>query len=156
MLSAVSSTSVAGSSSNLLSSPGRTWARDSTMKAFCGFTSSPVLGLPSGPTVRSGSSALSGTKIVPWSLTVWSTPWSKNWPKNVNNELNGGDRPTSVVTLGMSKVWWDGTQPAGTPSVGGIAVGSGSFPGSHGNLPGLPWLRTGNPAAEMAAGLVDV
>jgi len=87
-------------------------------------------------------------------LTVWSTPWSKNWPKKVNTELYGGDRPTSVVTLGMNSAWCDGTQLAGTPSTGGTAVGSGSV--VQGNSPGFPWVRTGNPAAATAAGLVDV
>src|SRR4051794_27612898 len=122
------------------------------MNALSGGTSSPVLGLWSGPTVIRGSSAFSGTKTVPPLLTVWSTPWSKNWPKNVNIELYGGERPTSVVTLGMNSVWCDGTQSAGTPGV--PAVGSGSV--VHGNLPGFPWLRTGNPAAAIAAGLVEV
>ena len=87
-------------------------------------------------------------------LTVWSTPWSKNWPKNVNSELYGGERPTSVVTFGMNSVWCDGTQPAGTPATGGSPVGSGSV--VHGHAPGLPWVRTGNPAAATAAGLVEV
>ena len=67
-------------------------------------TSSPLPGMPSAPTVTNGSSALNGTNTVPLPLTVWSTPWSKNCPKNVNKLLNGGDRPTSVVTLGMNSV----------------------------------------------------
>src|SRR4051794_31693993 len=106
------------------------------------------------PLVTNGSSALSGTKTVPPLLTVWSTPWSKNWPKNVNSELYGGERPTSVVTFGMNNVWCEGTQSAGTPTTGGTAVGSGSV--VHGWTPGLPCVRTGNPAAAMAAGLVEV
>src|SRR5262245_50877042 len=98
-------------------------------------------GRPSGPTVYSGSSACNGTNTVPPLLTVWSTPWSKNWPKNVKIELYGGERPTSVVTLGMNRVLPVGTQPSGTPTTGGSAVGSGSV--VHGNRPGLPWVRTG-------------
>src|SRR3954454_14974605 len=135
------------------SGPGWFCARVSTMKRSEGGTSSPVLGLPSGPRVTSGSSALSGTTTVPPLLTVWSTPWSKNCPKKVNTELYGGERPTSVVTFGMKRVWCDGTQPAGTPTTGGVAVGSGSV--VHGNSPGLPWVLTGKPAARTAAGLVD-
>src|SRR6476619_5638698 len=110
--------------------------------------------MPSGPRVRSGSSARSGTKTVPPLLTVWSTPWSKNWPKKVKSELYGGERPTSVVTFGMKSVLCEGVQPAGTPTTGGTAVGSGSV--VHGTTPVLPWVRTGNPAACTAAGLVDV
>src|SRR4051794_2260091 len=148
MLSALSSTVVvAGSSSNFPSGPGWTWARDSTMKACEGGTSSPVPALPSGPSVISGSSFLRGTNTVPWSLTVWSTPWSKNWPKNVNIELNGGDRPTSVVTFGMNSVLCGGTQSAGSVAAGGSL---------HGTTPVLPCVRTGNFAADTAAGLVDV
>src|SRR3954454_9747515 len=101
------------------SGPGWFLARVSTMNAWLSGTSSPVLGLPSGPSVRSGSSARSGTKTVPPLLNVWSTPWSKNGPKNVNSELYGGDRPTSVVTFGMNSVLCDGVQPAGTPGAGG-------------------------------------
>src|SRR4051794_41820873 len=92
------------------------------MNAWLGGTSSPVPATPSGPRVMSGSSALSGTKTVAPVLTVWSTPWSKNWPKKVNRLLNGGDRPTSVVMLGMNSVLCAGVQPAGTPAV--VAVGS--------------------------------
>src|SRR4051794_34680808 len=120
------------------------------MNACDAGTSSPVPALPSGPTVRRGSSALSGTNTVPWSLTVWSTPWSKNWPKKVNSELQGGDRPTSVVTLGMNSVWCDGTQPAGTPATGGTAGGAGAV--VQGNSPGVSCVRTGDPAAATAAG----
>src|SRR6476646_4239689 len=47
-----------------------------------------------------------------------------------------------------------GTQPAGAASTGGVANGSGSV--VQGNRPGLPWVRTGNPAAATAAGLVEV
>ena len=72
----------------------------------------------------------------------------------MNIELYGGDSPTSVVTLGMNSVWCDGTHPTGTPATGGSAVASGSV--VHGNWPGLPWVRTGNPATAIAAGLVDV
>src|SRR3954453_22970592 len=79
----------------------------------------------SGPAI-SGSSAFSGTNTVPPLLNVWSTPWSKNCPKNVNSELYGGERPTSVVTFGMKSVLCDGVQPAGTPGVGGTALGLGS------------------------------
>ena len=129
------------------SGPGWFWARVSTMNAWLAGTSSPVPGLPSGPTVRSGSSALSGTKTVPPLLTVWSTPWSKNWPKKVNIELYGGERPTSVVTLGMNSVWCDGTQPTGTASTGGSRSGSGSV--VQGNSPGCAW------AAHRDAGRGD-
>src|SRR3954469_20038624 len=136
------------------SGPGWFWARVSTMNAWLFGTWSGVFGLPSGPRVRSGSSWRSGTKTVPPLLKVWSTPWSKNWPKNVNSELYGGERPTSVVTFGMNSVWCDGTQSAGTASTGGTAVGSGSV--VHGFRPGLPCDLTGNPAAAIAAGFVDV
>src|SRR5205814_4236087 len=126
-------------------------ARVSTMKRCPGGTSSPVLATPSGPSVTSGSSSCSGTNTVPPLLTVWSTPWSKNCPKNVNHVLNGGERPTSVVTFGMNSVLCDGVQPAGTPGV--VAVGSVV----HGVADaGFPWVRTGNCAAATAAGLVDV
>src|SRR4051794_6656461 len=114
--------------------------------------SSPVPALPSGPSGVSGSSGLGGTKTALPLLTVWSTPWSKNCPKNVNSELYGGDRPTSVVTFGMNSVLCDGTQSAGTPP--SPVLGSGSV--LHGDSPGLPWDLTGNSAAAMAAGLVDV
>src|SRR5436305_2654858 len=122
------------------------------MKRCDGGTSSPVFGLPSGPSVISGSSGFNGTKTVAPLLTVWSTPWSKNCPKNVNSELYGGERPTSVVTFGMKSVWCEGTQPAGTPSI--PLIGSGSV--VHGKRPGLCCDRTGNPAAAIAAGFVDV
>src|SRR4051794_24647706 len=122
------------------------------MNAWLAGTSSPVPALPSGPSVRSGSSAFSGTNTVCPLLTVWSTPWSKNCPKNVNTELYGGERPTSVVTFGMNSVWCEGTQLSGTPPR--PVDGSGSV--WHGNLPGLPWVRTGNAAAATAAGFVDV
>src|SRR3954454_16921194 len=106
-------------------------------------------------------------------LTVWSTPWSKNWPKNVKNALYGGDRPTSVVTLGMNNVWCDGVQPGGTPawagtagmsSTGGVALGSPGIRGMaatgslvHGTAdPVAPWVRTGLAAASTAAGLAEV
>ncbi len=133
------------------SGPGWFWARVSTMKAWLGGTSSPLPAMPSGPSVISGSSARRGTNTVPPLLTVWSTPWSKNWPKNVNSELYGGERPTSVVTFGMNSVLCDGTQPSGVPS-GSPALGSIV----QWKFPGLPWVRTGNSAAAMAAGLVDV
>ena len=42
----------------------------------------------------------------------------------------------------------------GTPTTGGSTVGSGSV--VHGTTPLLPWVRTGNWAAAMAAGLVEV
>src|SRR4051794_7620973 len=123
------------------------------MNAWLSGTSSPVLALPSGPRVRSGSSARSGTKTVPPLLNVWSTPWSKNWPKNVNHELNGGERPTSVVTFGMNSVLCAGVQLAGTP--GGMLFGPGSV--VHGVADaGFPWVRKGNAAAATAAGFVDV
>ena len=116
-------------------------------------SSSPVLALPSGPRVRSGSSAFSGMNTVAPPLTVWSTPWSKNWPKKVNRELNGGERPTSVVTFGMNRVPPSPTHPSGVPS-GSSAEG---WPSAlHGTTPALPWVRTGLPAAATAAGLVAV
>src|SRR4051812_49600345 len=109
------------------------------MNAWLGGTSSPVPATPSGPRVMSGSSALSGTKTVAPVLTVWSTPWSKNWPKKVNRLLNGGERPTSVVMLGMNSVLCAGVQPAGTPAavaVGSVvqrnAVAAGAPPGDRG------------------------
>src|ERR687885_89528 len=138
------------------SGPGLSLARVSTMNAWLAGTSSPVFGLPSGPSVRRGSSARSGTNTVPPALNVWSTPWSKNCPKNVNSELYGGERPTSVVTFGMKSVLCDGVQPAGSPGIGsGTAVGSGSV--VHGTeLAVGSWLRTGLPAAATAAGFVDV
>src|SRR4051794_28308193 len=120
--SALSSAGVAGLSPTIPSGPGWFWARVSTMNAWRAGTSSRVFALPSGPSVMSGTSGLSGTKTVEPLLTVWSTPWSKNWPKNVNSELNGGERPTSVVTFGMNSDLCAGVQPAGTPGV--VAVGS--------------------------------
>src|SRR3954454_10915364 len=96
------------------------------MNAWLGGTSSPVPATPSGPRGISGSSAFSGTNTVAPVLTVWSTPWSKNWPKNVKMLLYGGDRPTSVVMLGMNSVLCDGVQPAGTPGVVGTAGGGGA------------------------------
>src|SRR4051794_19305794 len=115
------------------------------MNAWFAGTSSPVPATPSGPRVRSGSSALSGMNTVEPLLTVWSTPWSKNWPKNVNTLLNGGDKPTSVVMFGMNSVLCSGVQPTGVfGAVQTTAVGVGSCD------------RTGDPAAEMAAGLVEV
>ena len=104
------------------SGPGWSWARVSTMKACDAGTSSQcfacgvpqlVPAMPSGPTVRSGSSAASGTNTVSPVLTVWSTPWSKNWPKKVNTELNGGERPTSVVMFGMNSVGAAACSPPG-------------------------------------------
>src|SRR3954453_7887098 len=136
------------------SGPGWFLPRVSNMNAWLAGTSSPVFALPSGPSVLSGSSALSGTKTVQPPLTVWSTPWSKNWPNSVNSELYGGERPTSVVTLGMNSVSWEGVQFSGTAATGGDASGSGWV--GHGWDPGLPWVRTGNPAAAIAAGLVEV
>jgi hypothetical protein len=96
---------------------------------------------------------LSGTNTVPPPLTVWSTPWSKNWPKNVNIELNGGERPTSVVTFGMNSVVCFGTQPSGEPTT---TCGPGSGSTVQGCTPVFPWVRTGNSAAATAAGLVEV
>src|SRR3954467_11914691 len=124
------------------------------MNRWPGGTSSPVFGLPSGPRVTSGSSAVRGTKTVPPLLTVWSTPWSKNWPKKVNSELYGGDRPTSVVTFGMKSVLWDGTQPAGMPVAGSVGSVGSVVQGS--TSPREFWERTGNFAAAIAAGLVEV
>src|SRR3954471_18343011 len=122
-------------------------------------TSSPVPALPSGPSVMSGSSDLSGTKTALPLLTVWSTPWAKNCPKNVNSELYGGERPTSVVTFGMNSVLCDGVQPAGLPGVVTVLV-SGSTTGSvaHGTALGVSGSceRTGWPDAATAAGFVDV
>src|SRR6476659_5538016 len=55
----------------------------------------------------------------------------------------------------MNSVWCEGTQTAGTPTMGsGCAVGSGSV--VQGCRPGFPWVRTGKAAAAMAAGLVEV
>src|ERR671927_989872 len=110
------------------------------MNAWLLGTSSPVLALPSGPSVRSGSSARRGTNTVPPLLNVWSTPWSKNWPKNVKSELYGGERPTSVVTFGMKSVLCDGVQPSGTPGVVTVFV-AGSMTGSvvHGTALGAPF-----------------
>src|SRR3954463_14242241 len=127
-------------------------------------TSSPVPALPSGPSVMSGSSDLSGTKTALPLLTVWSTPWSKNCPKNVNTELYGGDRPTSVVTFGMNSVLCEGTHSIGLPDAategepGVCTVPSAFRTGSvvQGTTPSLPWVRTGNWAAAIAAGFVDV
>src|SRR3954468_23611004 len=116
-------------------------------------TSSPVPALPSGPSVMSGSSDLSGTKTALPLLTVWSTPWSKNCPKNVNSELYGGDSPTSVVTFSMNRVWCDGTQPAGAPGLGSVGP-VGSVVHAITLLP--PCARTGKAAAAIAAGLVEV
>ena len=91
------------------------------------------------------------TKTVPAPpLVILSRPWSKNWPKIVKSELNGGDSPTSVVTLGMSSVWRSGTHTTGSPSgpmVGGVVQTT---------TPSLPCDRTGNPAAATAAGFVEV
>src|SRR3954462_11164221 len=126
------------------SGPGWFCARVRTMKRWPGGTTSPVFALPSGPSVTSGSCSRSGTYTVAPLLTVWSTPWSKNWPKNVKRELNGGDRPTSVVTLGMNSVLCDGTQFGGSARTSG-GPGSGSV--MHGTTPVLPWVRTGWPAA---------
>ncbi len=72
----------------------------------------------------------------------------------MNSALYGGDSPTSVVTLGMSNVCPVGTQPAGTAATGGSASRSGSV--VQWKDPGLFWLRTGNAAAAMAAGFVEV
>src|SRR3954462_12561538 len=141
---------------SLPSGPGWFCARVSTMNCWCGsVTSSLVPGLPSGPSVISGSSGLSGTKTALPLLTVWSTPWSKNCPKKVNSELYGGERPTSVVTLGMNRVLGDGVQPAGTPSPGGTASPIGSV--VQGTAVGVgSWVRTGCPEAATAAGLAEV
>src|SRR6476646_4185918 len=111
-------------------------------------TSSPLLGTPSGPRVRSGSSGRSGMNTAPPLLTVWSTPWSKNCPKNVNSELYGGERPTSVVTLGMNSVLWGtGTQSGASCGLGGSEQALG---------PTWPCVRTGKLAAATAAGFVEV
>src|SRR4051794_11015567 len=129
------------------------------MKACDGGTWSGVFGSPSGPSVRSGSSSLSGTKTVPPLLTVWSTPWSKNWPKNVKTELYGGERPTSVVTFGMKRVLCAGTHgsPLGLVVTAGVTVPSGLVTaGAQPARPRLPWVRTGFRAAAIAAGFVDV
>ena len=79
----------------------------------------------------------------------------------MNSELYGGESPTSVVTLGMNRVWCDGVHPAGEPgaaSTGGSATGSAAT-GSvvHGTALGV-WScdRTGELAASIAAGLVEV
>src|SRR5947199_132474 len=83
-----------------------------------------------------------------------STPRSKTWPKKVNSELNGGDRPTSVVMFGMKSVLWDGTQPAGTPATAG-GPGSGSVVHAI-TRSGFAWVRTGLAATSTAAGFVEV
>ena len=88
-------------------------------------------------------------------LTVWSTPWSKNCPKNVKSELYGGERPTSVVTFGMKSVWCDGVQPAGTPVDRRDRVGDRVGRARH-DAGVVPCVRTGCPAAAIAAGFVDV
>src|SRR3954468_7001367 len=51
----------------------------------------------------------------------------------------------------MKSVWCAGVQSAGRPL--GFA-GDGSV--VQGTTPSLPWVRTGNPAAATAAGLVEV
>src|SRR4051812_16980838 len=135
------------------SGPGWFFARVRTMNRRLGSRSSALPKTWSLP-ATSGSSPLSGTNTVPPPLTVWSTPWSKNCPNRVNIELYGGERPTSVVTFGMNKVSNFGVQSTGEPGVGGLVVSSGSI--TQGTVPGLPWVRTGNPAAAMAAGLVEV
>ena len=90
-----------------------------TMNRWLGGRSSPLPRMWSGPAI-SGSSALSGTNTVPLPpLVILSRPWSKNWPKIVNSELNGGERPTSVVTFGMSRVSCAGTQPTGAVATAG-------------------------------------
>ncbi len=114
--------------------------------------SSPLPKMWSGP-ATSGSSSFSGTKTVPLPpFVILSRPWSKNWPKIVNSELNGGDRPTSVVMFSMNSVWCAGTQPAGRPSVPPGVVGSVV----HATTGSAPCERTGKPAAATAAGLVEV
>src|SRR4051812_29898466 len=135
------------------SGPGWFFARVRTMNRRLGSRSSALPKTWSLP-ATSGSSPLSGTNTVPPPLTVWSTPWSKNCPNRVNIELYGGERPTSVVTFGMNKVWNFGVQSVGEPGVGGSVVSSGST--TQGTVPGLPWGRTGNPAAAMGAGFVEV
>jgi hypothetical protein len=63
----------------------------------------------------------------------------------VNHALNGGERPTSVVTFGMNSVL-----PSGVYSAGGFGSEHGIAEG------GFPCVRTGNLAAATAAGFVDV
>src|SRR4051794_36191246 len=152
------------------SGPGWFWARVSAMNRWPTGTSSPLPAIPSGPRVTSGSSSLRGTNTVAPLLTVWSTPWSKNWPKKVNSELYGGERPPSVVTLGMKRVWWDGTHPSGTAATAGVPRVPGGPSGAFGvagtaatgsvvhgvTSPREFWERTGNFAAAIAAGLVEV
>src|SRR3954468_17140709 len=53
----------------------------------------------------------------------------------------------------MKRVWWSGTQPGEFGGTGGVGVGR---PAPHGATPVFPWVRTGNPAAATAAGLVEV
>ena len=104
--------------------------------------------------MTSGSSALSGTKTVPLPpLVILSRPWSKNWPKMVNSELNGGESPTSVVTLGMSRV------RVRRDAAGGQAVGAAGRAGLGGaGHDALVALRSGRGslAAATAAGFVEV
>src|SRR3954469_18987706 len=95
------------------SGPGWFCARVRTMKSLW------LAGLTL-PLVINGSSACSGTKTALPLLTVWSTPWSKNWPKKVNKLLYGGERPTSVVTLGMNSVLNGGVQITAV----GVATGT--------------------------------
>src|SRR3954453_13248621 len=54
----------------------------------------------------------------------------------------------------MNRVWPVGVQSGGSANTGGSANGCGST--VHGVTPSLPWVRTGNPAASRAAGLVEV
>src|SRR6476659_6060581 len=54
----------------------------------------------------------------------------------------------------MNRVWPVGVQSGGSANTGGSASGSGSV--VHGTTPSLPWVRTGRPAAALAAGLVEV
>ena len=58
------------------------------------------------PGLYSGSSGVSGMKIVPLAglVVILSRPWSKNWPKNVKKLLNGADKPLSGVTFGMNRL----------------------------------------------------
>ena len=137
------------------SGPGWFWARVSTMNRSAERVT-VVAALPamrSGPAI-SGSSALSGTKTVPPLLTVWSTPWSKNWPKSVNMRVVrrrepdvGGDVGDEQGLVRGHAARRNAVDRRRRQRVGSVV---------QGNTPGLPCVRTGNPAAATAAGLVEV
>ena len=58
-----------------------------------------------------------------------------------------------MVTLGMNSVWCDGAHPGGSERRMSFPLASVL----QGVVPSAPaWARTGNPAAAMAAGFVEV